>query len=151
LSWELLNGFVFWPFGLFVPSPRTPGPQIDVAAIKQRLAGAGIPPREMTRSLLRDSHVAVSWIASSMIARQAQPFPAALSKTMAAWLKGLDYEQLAMLISAGSTRLFDHMTGKKLLEGVPPLRELPAVIVRFPPLPAVGPDMPRTANAPQRS
>jgi hypothetical protein len=155
-GWQAAWWLAFLPFRLFGGSPRMPAPQIDVAAIKERMAGAGIPTREQAQSLLgeslrRNSNIAMVWIASSLRARAPQPFPTAMSKTMSRWLQGLDYKQMVLLTNAGPAGVFEHITGKKQIELVPAFKDLPAVIVKFPPAPRVAPGMPRMMNVPQPS
>jgi hypothetical protein len=136
--------FITWPFRLFAPRQRAPLPSVDIAALKDRLAGPGLKPAELVQSRLRDAAVAWSHINGSMIDRQTRPFPSALSKTMCGWLQGLTFKQLNLLKEAGAMGIFQHAFGKKLITFVPALGPLTPVNVIYPPAPKVAnPDGPR--------
>jgi hypothetical protein len=136
--------FITLPFQLFMPRPRPAMPDIDVQAIKERLRGHAMTPAEIVQSQVRDSVIAWSWINASMLDRNTRPFPSQLSKTMSGWLQGLKYGQLKLLKDAGSTGIFHHTSGKKLITFVPPMQQLKAVTVIYPPAPKVAdPDGPR--------
>ena len=136
--------FVTWPFTLFLPRARTPAPQIDIAAIKERMRGHAMKPAEVIQSHVRDSVICWTWINSCILDRQTRPFPSQLSKTMCTWIQGLNYKQLNLLKEAGSPGIFHHASGKKPIPFVPPVQPLKAVTVIYPPAPQVSdPNRPR--------
>jgi hypothetical protein len=113
-------------------------PQLDLAGIKQAkadLAAGGIKPSELAQSHVRDSVIAWSWANGSIIDRQTRTFPSALSKMMSSWLCGLNYTQLLKLKEAGPAGIHEHVAGKNVIAGVPPVGKLPAIDVRYPPAP----------------
>jgi hypothetical protein len=131
--------FITWPFALFGGGARRQSAGIDMGALKaaeQTVAAPGMKPAERSESLLRDSQrdsqIAWSWIATSMLTRQAMPFPTALSKTMKSWLQGLDHDQLVALRDAGAKCICEHFTGKNMVASVPRVQPLAPVAIKFP-------------------
>jgi hypothetical protein len=124
-----------WPFRLFMPRQHASA-MPDLAALKERLQPTPAKPSEPAQSTLRehvrDSVVAWGWVNGCINDRQTRPLPSALSHKMQNWLQGLDYRQLVALQNAGPKGIFEHSAGKCVIAGVPPVRQLPAIDVRYP-------------------
>jgi hypothetical protein len=136
LTGRLIKGFVFLPFSFFGGGGRPSIPQIDTAAIRQRMAAPASAPTDMLKSQVRDSTIAWSYVSGSLGDRNMRPMPSALSRKMQSWLVGLDHRQLVALKHAGPQGVFEHASGRKLIAGVHPVGPLKPVSVRFPPSPA---------------
>jgi hypothetical protein len=133
-------GFIFaifaWPFGLFMPRQRQSlSPALD--AMKAQLQKPAEKPSDVVQSRFREDHVKDSVIAWSFVNGcindgKTRPVPSALSHKMREWLQGLDYSQLVALKATGPVGVFEHAAGKRLIAGVPPVKALPAIVVRYP-------------------
>jgi len=136
LTGRLIKGFVMLPFQMFGGGGRPSIPQIDTAAIRERMAAPAPTASEMQKSLFRDAAICWSHISGSLGDRNMCPMPSALSRKMQTWLVGLDHRQLVALKNAGPQGVFEHSTGRRLIAGVLPVGPLKPVEVRFPPSPA---------------
>jgi hypothetical protein len=124
---------ISWPFQLFAGRSRPQLLEIDIEAIKARMAPHHLTPKEIAQSQMRDSNIAFSWIIGVRLDRCTRPFPSAMSKTMSAWLRGLSYRQLVQLQNAGAIGIFEHVTGKQVVDLVPRQQMLKPAVLRFPP------------------
>jgi hypothetical protein len=120
------------PFRILGGQARSTPAALDLAAIKKRFEANHLTPKEIVQSHMRDSQIAYSWIVCCTLDNAARPFPSAMSKTMQGWLCGLSYRQLMLLRNAGGAGIFDHVTGKRLLDGVPRHRALQPITLVFP-------------------
>jgi hypothetical protein len=132
--------FMLLPLSLFGGGSRRRPSGIDMATLKsveQTVAATAPKPADLASSSLRDyqrdAQIAWSWVATTLLTRQQMPFPSALSKTMKPWLQGLDHAQLVALRDAGASGISLHFAGKNALPGVPAVRPLSPVAIKFPP------------------
>jgi hypothetical protein len=135
--WGFIIPLFTWPFSLFGGSSRLRSTGLDIGAVKaveQKLAETGLRPAELAASQMRDAQIAWSWIATSLLTRQAQPFPRTLSKAMQSWLQGLDHDQLVTLKNAGAAGILAHSTRENSLPNVPAMKPLSPVPIKFPPI-----------------
>jgi len=142
-------GIILWPFTWFSGGSRRQHSGIDMGAVKaveDQVAATKKPASESLSSLLcvndakRDAQIAWSWVATSLLTEKTGPFPSALSKKMSAWLKGLDHRQLTALRNAGADGVLAHSIGKNTITGVPAVRPMSPVTVKFPRIAATKPD-----------
>jgi hypothetical protein len=135
-------GFLMWPFRLFSGSGgRSPGPNMGVVkAAAQSLTAARAKDSKVAQSTLResdfrrDAQIGWGWIATTLATRQTMPFPSALSNKMKSWLQGLDYGQLEALRNARAVGICAHVAGTKQITGVPSVKALAPVTLKFPPI-----------------
>jgi hypothetical protein len=135
-------GLVSWPFLLFGGGgARSSGPDMQtLRATEQSLATARGKDSKVAPSTLRDSdfrrdgQIAWSTITAALLARQQLIFPSALLKKMQTWLQGLDYGQLEVLQSAGAVGICAHVAGTKAIAGVPSVKPLAPMKLKFPPI-----------------
>jgi hypothetical protein len=135
-------GFLMWPFRLFSSGGgRSPGPNMTTGkATEQSMAAACASKDSVVQSTLRDSDlrrdakIVWSWCTTSLMARQQMPFPSSLSKKMQMWLVGLDHGQLESLQKAGTVGICAHADGTKTITGVPSVKPLEPVKLKFPPI-----------------
>lgn len=133
--WSFASAFVFWPFLFFSRPSRGVSARIDmdtVAAVEKAASAPGMKPSELIQSQERDVRLAHIWILTSLLTRSTRPFPPALSKTMKAWLQGLNYAELTALRNAGNKGIFEHSYGKTRVAGVPRMQLLAPVSVKYP-------------------
>jgi hypothetical protein len=134
--------FITWPFRLFSGGgARAAGPNMaTVKAAEQSLAAARAPKDSVVQSTLRDSdlkrdaQIGWGWIATTLLTRQQLPFPSSLSKKLQSWLQGHDHGQLEALRNAGAVGVCAHAAGTNTITGVPSVKPLAPVTLRFPPI-----------------
>jgi hypothetical protein len=135
--------FITWPFRLFSGGGRGASPGPNMATLKtaeQSLATARGKDSKVAQSTLRDSdlrrdaQIGWGWIATTLLTRQQLPFPSALSNKMKSWLQGLDHDQLQALQTAGAVGICAHFVGTKQITGVPGVKPLAPVKLKFPPI-----------------
>jgi hypothetical protein len=141
-----LFGFAYdlfsWPFSLFGGGgARASGPNTaTVKAAEQSLAAARVQDSKVAQSTLResdlrrDAQISWGWVATTLATRQLLPFPSALSKKMQSWLQGLDHGQLKALQTAGAVGISARFAGTKAITGVPSVKPLAPVKLKFPPI-----------------
>jgi hypothetical protein len=141
-----LFGFAFgifsWPFRLFAGGGgrSAPGPNITTLQAAEKSLGAARAKDSVVQSTLRDSdfrrdaQIAWSTITAALLARQQLLFPATLSNKMKSWLQGLDHGQLEALQNAGAAGICAHVAGTKAITGVPSVKPLAPVKLKFPPI-----------------
>jgi hypothetical protein len=145
LGWlfNFFAGFISWPFRLFSGGGRgsSPGPNMAVVkAAAQSLAPARDKDSKVAQSTLResdlrrDAQIGWGWVATTLLTRQQLPFPSALSKKMQSWLQGLDHGQLEALRNASVVGICAHFAGTKQITGVPGVKPLAPVKLKFPPI-----------------
>jgi hypothetical protein len=142
LGWlfNFFAGFISYPFSLFGGGgARSPGP--NMAALKtaeQSLATSCAKDSKVSTlrdsDLRRDGQIAWSTITAALLTRQQLLFPSALSKKMQTWLVGLNHDQLESLLNAGTVGICAHVAGTKAITGVPSVKPLAPVMLKFQPI-----------------
>lgn len=136
-------GLFSWPFRLFAGggARSSPGPNMGVVkAAEQSLATSRGKDSKVAQSTLResdlkrDAQIAWSWCTTSLMARQQMPFPSSLSKKLQTWLVGLNHRQLESLQKAGAEGICAHVAGITTITGVPSVKPLAPVALKFPPI-----------------
>jgi hypothetical protein len=135
--------FITWPFRLFSGGGQRSSPGSNMQALKsaqQSLAAARGKDSKVAQSTLResdlrrDAQICWGWVATTLLTRQQLLFPSALSKKMQSWLQGLDHGQLEALQSASAVGICAHVAGTKEITGVPSMKPLAPVKLKFPPI-----------------
>ncbi|UYO55195.1 hypothetical protein [Rhodopseudomonas palustris] len=90
------------------------------------------PDGELVAARRRNAHVAWRWAAGSLLARETLPVPAGLPRTVKPWLRGLDYASLQKLAAAQAEDVMRHISGERLIDGLPAVADLPPVSVVYP-------------------